>query len=120
MADALPHSHHFPLLMLPGDLPMVMQSEAFTQLLELGNLTTLQQTHGKYGDTVVGSGDLLPLSPKQLRLQVGASSPWLKFPLNCAFPVSILVLLLGYQIYFFTIFLFVMYFHFAMYICSLC
>jgi hypothetical protein len=39
MADAKPLSHHFPLLMLPGDLPMVLQSEDFTQLQELSNLT---------------------------------------------------------------------------------
>jgi hypothetical protein len=64
MADAQPLSQHFPLVMLPGDLPMVMQSQDFTQLLEQGNLTILQQTHGKYANNVVGNLDLLPLSPK--------------------------------------------------------
>jgi hypothetical protein len=50
--------------MLPGDLLMVMQSEDFKQLLELRNLTILQQTHDKYGNNVVGNLDLLPLCPK--------------------------------------------------------
>jgi hypothetical protein len=100
MVDAPPHSHHFPLLMLPGDLPMVMQSEDFTQLLELGNLTTLEQTHGKYGKNVVSKADFLPLSPKQLRLQEGASSPWLKFQFNCAFPVFHFVFNIRISIFF--------------------
>jgi hypothetical protein len=47
MADAQSLFQHFAFLMLPGDLPMFLQSENFTQLLELGNLTTLQQTRGK-------------------------------------------------------------------------
>jgi hypothetical protein len=64
MADAQSLSQHFPLVMLPGDLLMVMQSEDVTQLLELRNLTILQQTHDKYGNNVVGNLDLLPLCPK--------------------------------------------------------
>jgi hypothetical protein len=88
MADAQPLSQHFPLLMLPGDLPMVLQSEDFTQLLELDNLTTLQETHGKYGNNVVGNQEVLPLSPKKVRLQVGATNPCLKFPFNFAFQYS--------------------------------
>jgi hypothetical protein len=55
MADAQPLSQDFPLLMLPGDFPMVLQSEDITQRLELGNLATLQQIYGKYGDNVVGN-----------------------------------------------------------------
>jgi hypothetical protein len=62
--------------MLPDDLPMVLKSD-FTQHLKLGNLATLQQTHGKYGDNVLCNIDLLTLSPKYLRLQVGVSNPWL-------------------------------------------
>jgi hypothetical protein len=64
MADAKPLSHHFPLLMFLSDLPMILQSEDSTQLLELGNLTTLEQSHGKYGENVVSNSDFLPLSPK--------------------------------------------------------
>jgi hypothetical protein len=30
--------HHFPLLTCPGDLPMILQSEDFTKLLEVCNL----------------------------------------------------------------------------------
>jgi hypothetical protein len=74
--------------MLPGDLLMVLQSQDFTQLLELGNVRILQQTHSKYGNNVVGNLDLLLLSSKKVRLQVGATHPSLKFLLNCAFPVS--------------------------------
>jgi hypothetical protein len=40
-ADTWLPSHHFSLLMHPGDLPMVLQSEDFTQLLEPGSLRTL-------------------------------------------------------------------------------
>jgi hypothetical protein len=104
MADAQPLSQHFPLLMLPGDLPMVLQSEDFTQLLELGNLTILQLTHGKYGNNVVGNQELLPLSPKKVSLQVGATSPCLMFPFNFAFPLFHLVFTISISNIYFTIF----------------
>jgi hypothetical protein len=50
---------------------MVLQSEDFTQLLELGNQTILQQTHFKYGNNVVGNLDLLPLCQKKAKITDG-------------------------------------------------
>jgi hypothetical protein len=75
--------------MLPGDLLMVLQSQDFTQLLELGNLTILQQTHGNYGNNVVGKLDLLLLSPKKVRLEDYRWEPPIPVSSSCLIVLSL-------------------------------